>query len=261
MKPVGMISAAALLLLLGAVAPAHAIQDQHEPEAKPEKQAEAKPPKQEQPPKQEKQPEAKPAKQEPQAKPEKQQEPKAEKQTPEAKPEKQKAAKPAPQAKPEKQEQAKAAKPAPQPKPAKQEQAKAAKPAPQAKPEKQEQANARTEQQAKPGNGQRPERTAAQEQHQRSVPALRLSVRGTSRIPDERFHANFGESQTFVINEPVMVGGYSRFQYGGFWFGFVQAWPDGWYYTDDVYVDFIDGEYVLINPYYPGVQVGISVVL
>jgi hypothetical protein len=261
MKPVGMISAAALLFLLGAVAPAHAIQEPHEQEAKPEKQAEAKPPKQEQAPKQEKQPEAKPAKQEPQAKPEKQQEPKAEKQAPEAKPEKQQATKPAPEAKPEKQQQAKTAKPTPQPKAAKQEQAKAAKPGKEAKPEKQEQAKARTEPQAKPGNGQRPERTAAQEQRQRSVPALRLSERGTGRIPDERFHANFGESHTFVINEPVMVGGYSRFQYGGFWFGFVQPWPDGWYYTDNVYVDFIGGEYVLINPYYPGVQVGISVVL
>jgi len=244
MKPVGMISAAALLLLLGAVAPARAIQEPHEQEAKPEKQSEAKPPQQEQAPKQEKQPEAKPAKQEPPAKPEKQQEPKATKQEPQAKPEKQQAAKPAPEAKPAKQQQAKAAKPAPQPKAAKQEQAKA-----------------RTEQQAKPGNGQRPERTAAQEQHQRSVPALRLSARSSERIPDDRFHANFGESHTFVINEPVMVGGYSRFQYGGFWFGFVQPWPDGWYYTDNVYVDFIDGEYVLINPYYPGVQVGISVVI
>jgi hypothetical protein len=258
MKPVGMISAAALLLLLGAVAPVHAIQDQHEQDAKPEKQAEAKPPKQEQPPKPEKQPEAKPPKQEPQAKPEKQQEPKAEKQ--------------APQAKPEKQEQAKAAKPAPQPKPDKQEQAKAVKPERQAKPEKQEQAkaakpaheqpaNAQHEQTAKPGNGQRPERTAAQEQHQRSVPALRLSARGSARIPDDRFRSNFGESHTFVINEPVIVGGYSRFQYSGFWFGFVEPWPDGWYYTDDVYVDYIDGEYYLINPYYPGVRVGISVVL
>jgi hypothetical protein len=244
MKPVGMISAAALLLLLGAVAPAHAMQDQHEQEAKPEKQAEAKPPKQEQPPKQEKQPEAKPPKQEPQAKPEKQQEPKATKQEPQAKPEKQQAAKPTPEAKPEKQQHATAAKPAPQ-----------------AKPEKQEQAKAQHEQQAKPGNGQRPERTAAQEQHQRSQPALRLSVRGSARIPDERFHANFGEGHRFVINEPVMVGGYSRFQYSGFWFGFVQPWPDGWYYTDDVYVDYIDGEYFLINPYYPGVRVGISVIL
>jgi hypothetical protein len=58
-----------------------------------------------------------------------------------------------------------------------------------------------------------------------------------------------------------MVDGYSRFQYGGYWFGFVEPWPDGWYYTDDVYVDYIDGAYYLYDPYYPGVRVSISVVI
>ena len=64
-----------------------------------------------------------------------------------------------------------------------------------------------------------------------------------------------------MINEPVLVGGFSRFQYGGFWFGFENPWPAGWYYTDNVYVDYIDGGYYLINPYYPDARVGISVVL
>jgi hypothetical protein len=59
----------------------------------------------------------------------------------------------------------------------------------------------------------------------------------------------------------VMVDGYSRFQYGGFWFGFVNPWPAEWYYTDDVYVDYIDGGYYLCNPYYPGARVSISVVI
>src|ERR1700723_943555 len=219
MKPIGTISAAALLLLFGAVAPSYAIQDQHEQEAKPPKQEPAKPEKQE---------EAKPPKQEPQAKPEKQQD---------AKPPKQES-----QAKPEKQQEPKAAKQQPQAKPEKQQQAKAAKPAPQAKPEKQEEAKAGTQQHA--------QRTEAEQQRQRAVPALRLSARGTGRIPDDRFRSSFGESHTFVINEPVLVGGYSRFQYSGFWFGFVEPWPDGWYYTDNVYVDYVDGEYFLINPYY-----------
>ena len=62
------------------------------------------------------------------------------------------------------------------------------------------------------------------------------------------------------ISQPVMVGGYSRFQYGGFWFGFVEPWPMGWYYTDQVYVDYIDGGYYLCNPLYPSVRVAISVV-
>lgn len=38
-----------------------------------------------------------------------------------------------------------------------------------------------------------------------------------------------------------MVDGYSRFQDGGYWFGFVEPWPEDWYYTDDVYVDYADG--------------------
>ena len=55
--------------------------------------------------------------------------------------------------------------------------------------------------------------------------------------------SNFGSGHRFRIGSPRMVGGYSRFQYGGYWFGFVQPWPDGWYYTDDVYIDYVDGEY------------------
>jgi hypothetical protein len=171
---------------------------------------------------------------------------------PEAKPAKQEETKPAKQeaAKPEKQQEAQPAKQA-QAKPANQE---------AAKPEKQQQAKAQPEQ-AKSNNQQHAPRTPAEEQRQRAVPALRLSVRGSARIPDDRFRANFGHEHVFVISQPVMVGGYSRFQYGGFWFGFVQPWPVGWYYTDDVYVDYIDGGYYLYNPYYPDARVCISVVL
>jgi len=181
---------------------------------------------------------------------------------PEAKPENKPEAKPAKQeeTKPVKQEAAK-------PEPAKQEAAKPvkqepSKPATQeaAQPKKQEQAKAQPAQ-VKSNNQQHAQRTPAEEQRQRAVPALRLSARGSARIPDDRFRANFGREHVFVISQPVMVGGYSRFQYGGFWFGFVQPWPVGWYYTDDVYVDYIDGGYYLYNPYYPDARVSISVVL
>ena len=245
MKAFGVISTTALLLLLGAAVPAFAQEEQRKDEAKPAKQEEkAKPAKQEEA--------AKPAKQEQQAKQEKQQE--------QAKPAKQEeAAKPAKQeqqAKQEKQqEQAKPAKQGEAAKPAKQEQ--------QAKQEKrQEQAKpAKHEEGGKAAGQQHAQRTEAEVKHQREAPALRLSVRGEGRIPDERFHANFGEGHRFVIREPVIVGGFSRFQYGGFWFGFVNPWPVEWYYTDDVYVDYIDGDYYLLNPYYPETRVSISVVL
>src|SRR5580704_1755096 len=217
MNRFGVLSTAALLLLLGNTASAYPRQEQHEQEAKPENKPEAKPAK----PK-----EAKPVKQEA-AKPENK---------PEAKPAKQEAAKPV------KQQQSQ---------PAKQE---------TAQPNKQQQAKAQPAQ-GKSSNQQHAQRTPAEEQRQRAVPALRLSARGSARIPDDRFRANFGREHVFVISQPVMVGGYSRFQYGGFWFGFVQPWPVGWYYTDDVYVDYVDGGYYLYNPYYPDARVSISVVL
>jgi len=234
MKVLGVISTTALLVLLGAAVPAYAQDDHQDKDAKPEKQEQAKPAKAEEkaaPAKHEEA--AKPARQEEQAKPERQEEAKAPKQEERSKPVKEEE-----KAKPAKQEeQAKAEK---QPKPTEQ---------------------ARQEDRGNTAGGQHAQRTAAEEQRQRSVPALRLSVRSESRIPDERFHSNFGREHAFRIGSPVMVGGYSRFQYGGYWFGFVQPWPDGWYYTDDVYVDFIDGGYYLCNPYYPGAQIAISVQL
>jgi len=218
MNRLGVLSTAAMLLLLGNTASAYPRQEQHEQDAKPEAKPEAKPANQ---------PETKPVKPEP-AKTEKQQE---------TQPPKQEATKPAKQeeTKPEKQEAA--------------------------KPEKQQQQAKSQPAQAKSNTQQHAQRTPAEEQKQRAVPALRLSARGSARIPDDRFRANFGREHVFVISQPEMVGGYSRFQYGGFWFGFVQPWPVGWYYTDDVYVDYVDGGYYLYNPYYPGARVSISVVL
>src|ERR1019366_5883253 len=167
------------------------------------------------------------------------------------------------EAKPAQQE--KQAKPAHQEKQAKPpaQQEKQAKPAQQQKQANQPAQQAPQTKQAKqePGKtaGQQPahQRSAPEEQRQRAVPALRLSARSSGRIPDDRFRASFGEGHRFVISQPVMVGGYSRFQYSGFSFGFFEPWPEGWYYTDDVYVDYIDGDYFLFNPFYPGVRVAI----
>jgi hypothetical protein len=151
----------------------------------------------------------------------------------------------------------------------------------QAKPEEQQakgQKKQEKEQQAKPGeqhikgqqkqekelqagSSQGPQRTQQAEAKQRAEPALRLSLGGGGRIPDDRFRSNFGREHSFRIGSPRMIGGYSRFEYGGFSFGFVDPWPENWYYVDDVYVDFMDGEYYLYNPYYPGVRIAICVVV
>jgi hypothetical protein len=110
-------------------------------------------------------------------------------------------------------------------------------------------------------SSQRPQRSQQEQSRQREQPALHLSARGSGRIPDDRFRSNFGRGHNFRMGDPVLVGGYSRFQYGGYWFGFVQPWPAGWYYTDDVYIDYVDGGYYLYDPYYPGARFSISVVI
>jgi hypothetical protein len=262
MKVLGVISTTALLLMLGATLPAYAQDEHHDADAKPEKQEQAKPAQHEEQAKPAKQEEAaKPAKQEEAAKPARQEE----QAKPEKQPEQARSEKQAPEAKPAKQEDK--AKPAQAEKQARSEkqtpQAKPAKPEEQAKSEKQprQTEQAKQENRGNAGGQQHAQRTEAEQQRQRSVPALRLSARSESRIPDARFRSNFGREHSFRIGSPTLVGGYSRFQYGGYWFGFVQPWPDGWYYTDDVYVDYIDGGYYLCNPYYPGDQIAISVVL
>jgi hypothetical protein len=81
------------------------------------------------------------------------------------------------------------------------------------------------------------------------------------RIPDDRFRASFGSAHYFQISTPFVIGGYSRFNYGGFAFGLYQPWPYGWYYTDDVYVDYLDGNYYLYDRVHPGARIQINVVL
>ena len=229
MKAFQVISTTALFLFLGATLPAFAQEEHHEEAAKPEKQQEAKP---------------KPAQQEEKAKPAKQEE--------QAKPERQEQAKGQQEQQQKQQEQVKSTK---------QEEQKQAK-GQQEQQQKQQQAKQVKQEEGGKGTGQQhAQRTPAEEKRQRAEPALRLSARGEGRIPDERFHSNFGHEHEFRIGSPRLVDGYSRFQYGGFWFGFVQPWPATWYYTDNVYVDFIDGGYYLCNPYYPGDRVAISVII
>jgi hypothetical protein len=98
----------------------------------------------------------------------------------------------------------------------------------------------------------------AQRDAQHEQQAQRAGGNGR-RISDDRFRANFGREHVFVINRPVIIEGQPRFQYGGYWFGFVEPWPVGWYYTDNVYVDYIDGGYYLYNPVHPGIRIVINV--
>jgi hypothetical protein len=87
----------------------------------------------------------------------------------------------------------------------------------------------------------------------------------SARIPDEKFRANFGRQHTFtvtrVIQTRTVVANQTTFVYGGYNFMFLDPWPAGWLMTDMVYVDFIDGEYFLLDAMHPGVQVALFVSL
>lgn len=81
------------------------------------------------------------------------------------------------------------------------------------------------------------------------------------RIPDDRFRARFGRQHTFKVNRTTTAQGQPGFQYGGYTFVIVDVWPAGWVYTDDCYIDYVDGEYFLFDLLHPGVGVAIIVVL
>ncbi len=109
----------------------------------------------------------------------------------------------------------------------------------------------------------KPEQKNAQEQHaqptKEAQPAKRAAGNG-GRIPQARYKANFGREHTFRVSQAEYSGG-RRFQYGGYWFGFVDAWPSNWLYTQDVFVVEINGAYYLCNPSFPGVNVALNVTL
>jgi hypothetical protein len=119
-----------------------------------------------------------------------------------------------------------------------------------------EQANrAHQDQQKQVTKQQQDEQKQQQRQQQQVAKQQRTDERdhsdhGHGRIPDDRFRASFGREHHF------RVGHFDnrRFQYGGYWFSFNEGWPVGWAYTDDFYIDFIDGQYYLIDLSHPGVQ-------
>ena len=166
------------------------------------------------------------------------------------------------EAKPEEhQQQAKPAQHQPEAKPAQRQQAQqkpAGKPAQQraaatqkAQPAKQSQSAART-QQAKPAEQQQRGR---QQQASRGVQA----GGGHGSIPEARYNASFGSGHTFHVDRSAFANGPGRFQYGGYWFNVVQPWPVGWLYTDEVYVDYLNGGYFLCDPVHPGVYISINI--
>ena len=79
-------------------------------------------------------------------------------------------------------------------------------------------------------------------------------------IPEDKFRAHFGRGHTFTA-KTVIVAGQPQFSYSGYTFELVDAWPVGWAYSDDCYIDYIDGEYFLFDLLHPGVRIAVFVVM
>jgi hypothetical protein len=141
-----------------------------------------------------------------------------------------------------------------------------AKPAGHARQARAPQQHART---ARPAGHMR--QAGAPQQHARTArPAGRVRPARTARvarggyhgrIPAARFHSNFGRGHYFHMTRVIMVRGHRRFYYGGYWFVLGSPWPPAWAYTNNFYVDYINGGYYLCNPQYPSTQIAITVVL
>ncbi len=99
-------------------------------------------------------------------------------------------------------------------------------------------------------------RIAEQQQH----PGAGREGVAVTRIPQDSFEQSFGRQHPFVINHRTMQDGKQRFQDGGYWFELENPWPRGWAYSDQVYMDEIDGNYYLCDLSHPGMKVSVLVI-
>jgi len=123
-------------------------------------------------------------------------------------------------------------------------------------PKQSEQPNRERQDQQKQVTKQQQDEQKQQQRQQQQVAKQQRDDRdqhsdhGHGRIPDDRFRSSFGREHHFRVEHVDN----RRFHYGGYWFTFNEGWPVGWVYTDDFYIDFIDGQYYLIDLSHPGVQ-------
>jgi len=124
-------------------------------------------------------------------------------------------------------------------------------------PKQSEQSNRERQDQQKQVTRQQQDEQKQQQRQQQQVAKQQRgddrdqhSDHGHGRIPDDRFRASFGREHHFRVEHVDN----RRFHYGGYWFTFNDEWPAAWVYTDDFYIDYIDGQYYLIDLTHPGIQ-------
>jgi DNA mismatch repair ATPase MutL len=148
-----------------------------------------------------------------------------------------------------------------QPRPDKEKEAKPPKQQPQAEQPKTEKQSKQAEKQNEQQQKEQQKQYGQQRGYSQEQSAQQSGHGGGGRIPDDRFHAHFGREHHFHVGHPQIVEGRPHFEYGGYSFIIVQAWPGDWGYDDDVYIVDDGGVYYLCDVAHPGVQLELDVVL
>jgi DNA mismatch repair ATPase MutL len=148
-----------------------------------------------------------------------------------------------------------------QPRPEKEREAKPPKQQPQAEQPKTEKQSKQAEKQNEQQQKEQQKQYGQQRGYSQEQSAQPSGHGGGGRIPDDRFHAHFGREHHFHVGHPQIVEGRPHFEYGGYSFIIVQAWPGDWGYDDDVYIVDDGGVYYLSDVAHPGVQLELDVVL
>ena len=124
-------------------------------------------------------------------------------------------------------------------------------PAPAPKQQKEE--GKKQKEQAKENSKQ--QRKTADQDNQARASRQRPSEKGT-KIPSEKFRSSFGREHHFRVARRDD----RRFQYSGYWFEIVEAWPVGWSYDDDCYIAEDGDDYYLVDVVHPEMRVLVVVV-
>jgi DNA mismatch repair ATPase MutL len=148
-----------------------------------------------------------------------------------------------------------------QPRPEKEREAKPPKQQPQAEQPKTEKQSKQAEKQNEQQQKEQQKQYGQQRGYSQEQSAQPSGHGGGGRIPDDRFHAHFGREHHFHVGHPQIVEGRPHFEYGGYSFIIVQAWPADWGYDDDVYIVDDGGVYYLCDVAHPGVQLELAVML
>lgn len=85
--------------------------------------------------------------------------------------------------------------------------------------------------------------------------------RGHGRNEGRRIDGTY-RNRYFGRPNHVYCGFYGRptFLFGGIWFG-VDTWPSFWLSTDFVYVDYVDGDYFLVDERFGGPEGRIAIII